>query len=104
MSNCMHAVCLCASPGRERWEVGGLAIATFGIGVTEFVIVGLRLFIGNLLGEKLADRALMLLLYVTLAGQSLVLFAFFFVVESRVASALCVFLMAGFGFASVSPI
>jgi DHA1 family inner membrane transport protein len=100
----MHAVCLCASPGRERWEVGGLAIATFGIGVTEFVIVGLRLFIGNLLGEKLADRALMLLLYVTLAGQSLVLFAFFFVVESRVASALCVFLMAGFGFASVSPI
>lgn len=58
----------------------------------------------NLLGGKLADRALMPLLYVTLAGQALVLFAFFFVVESRVASALCVFLMAGFGFASVSPI
>ncbi|EGH28447.1 Major facilitator superfamily [Pseudomonas syringae pv. atrofaciens] len=38
------------------------------------------------------------------AGQALVLFAFFFVVESRLASAVCVLLMAGFGFASVSPI
>ncbi|MBH1967515.1 MAG: MFS transporter [Pseudomonadales bacterium] len=74
-------------------------------GVTGILFLfGLGLFIGNLLGGKLADRALMPLLYVTLAGQALVLFAFFFVVESRVASALCVFLMAGFGFASVSPI
>jgi DHA1 family inner membrane transport protein len=74
-------------------------------GVTGVLFLfGLGLFIGNLLGGKLADRALMPLLYVTLAGQALVLFAFFFVVESRVASALCVFLMAGFGFASVSPI
>ncbi|WP_202595740.1 MFS transporter [Pseudomonas syringae] len=38
------------------------------------------------------------------AGHALVLFAFFFVVESRLASAVCVLLMAGFGFASVSPI
>ncbi|KPY57720.1 MFS transporter [Pseudomonas syringae] len=74
-------------------------------GVTGMLFLfGLGLFIGNLLGGKLADRALMPLLYATLAGQALVLFAFFFVVESRLASALCVLLMAGFGFASVSPI
>lgn len=74
-------------------------------GVTGILFLfGLGLFIGNILGGKLADRALMPLLYATLAGQALVLFAFFFVVESRVASALCVLLMAGFGFASVSPI
>lgn len=74
-------------------------------GVTGILFLfGLGLFIGNLLGGKLADCALMPLLYVTVAGQALVLFAFFFVVESRVASAICVLLMAGFGFASVSPI
>ncbi len=74
-------------------------------GVTGILFLfGLGLFIGNILGGKLADRALMPLLYATLAAQALVLFAFFFVVESRIASAVCVFLMAGFGFASVSPI
>lgn len=74
-------------------------------GVTGVLFLfGLGLFLGNLLGGKLADRALMPLLYVTLAGQALVLFAFFYTVESRVASALCVFLMATFGFATVSPI
>jgi len=74
-------------------------------GVTGILFLfGLGLFIGNILGGKLADRALMPLLYVTLAAQAVVLFAFFFVVESRVASAVSVLLMAGFGFASVSPI
>jgi len=67
-------------------------------------LFGLGLFVGNLLGGKLADRTLMPLLYVTLAGQALVLFVFFFAVESRLAAALCVPLMAGFGFATVAPI
>jgi len=74
-------------------------------GVTFILFLfGVGLFVGNILGGKLADRALMPLLYATLAGQALVMFAFYFVVESRVASAVCVLLMAGFGFASVSPI
>jgi len=68
------------------------------------LLFGLGLFIGNWLGGKLADRALMPLLYLTLTGQALVLFTFFFVVESRVAAALCVLMMAGFGFATVAPI
>lgn len=74
-------------------------------GVTGILFLfGLGLVIGNHLGGKLADRALMPLLYATLAGQALVLFAFFFLVDSRLACALCVFLMAAFGFATVSPI
>lgn len=74
-------------------------------GITGIMFLfGLGLFIGNILGGKLADKALMPLLYITLAGQAIVLFAFFFVVESVVASAICVLLMAGFGFATVSPI
>ncbi|MCD7098357.1 MFS transporter [Stenotrophomonas sp. MMGLT7] len=67
-------------------------------------LFGLGLFLGNLAGGKLADRALMPVLYATLAGQALVLLAFYFLAESRVASAICVFLMAAFGFATVSPI
>ncbi|KXU37003.1 MFS transporter [Cephaloticoccus primus] len=67
-------------------------------------LFGLGLFIGNLLGGRLADRALMPLLYATLAGQALVMFVLFVAVESRAASALCVLLMAAFGFASVAPI
>lgn len=74
-------------------------------GVTGILFLfGLGLVVGNILGGKLADRALMPLLYISLAAQAIVLFAFFFVVESRAASAVCVLLMAGFGFATVSPI
>ncbi|MFT0891235.1 MFS transporter [Pseudochelatococcus sp. G4_1912] len=74
-----------------------------GVTFTLFLF-GLGLFIGNLVGGRLADRALMPVLYVTLAGQALVLFAFYFLADSRAASSICVFLMAAFGFASVSPI
>jgi len=75
-------------------------------GVTLILFLfGLGLFVGNLLGGRLADRmALMPLLYITLAAQALVLFVFFLVAESSLAAAICIFLMAAFGFASVSPI
>lgn len=67
-------------------------------------LFGLGLFVGNILGGRLADRALMPLLYVTLAAQAVVLVAFYLLAESQVASAICIFLMAAFGFATVSPI
>ncbi|EJF88913.1 MFS transporter [Bartonella tamiae] len=74
-------------------------------GVTVLLLLfGFGLFIGNYIGGKLADKALMPLLYATLIGQAVVLFIFYLVVESQVATALCVFLMAAFGFATVSPI
>lgn len=65
---------------------------------------GVGLFIGNSLGGRYADRALMPLLYVTLLAQALVLFLFAFVAHSQWLSILCIVLMAGFGFATVSPI
>jgi DHA1 family inner membrane transport protein len=67
-------------------------------------LFGLGLFVGNILGGRLADRALMPLLYVTLAAQAVVLVAFYFVAESQAASAICIFLMSAFGFATVAPI
>nr|SAY46174.1 Inner membrane transport protein YdhP [Serratia marcescens] len=67
-------------------------------------LFGLGLFVGNILGGRLADRALMPLLYTTLGGQAVILFVFYFLAESQVASVICIFFMAAFGFATVSPI
>jgi len=44
------------------------------------------------------------MLYGTLLAQALVLFVFHFVASSQLASVVCIFLMAAFGFATVSPI
>lgn len=67
-------------------------------------LFGLGLFVGNILGGRLADRALMPLLYVTLAAQASVLVAFYFLADGQIASAICIFLMSTFGFATVAPI
>ncbi|WHU90238.1 MFS transporter [Pantoea agglomerans] len=68
------------------------------------LLFGLGLFVGNQLGGRYADRALMPMLYVTLAAQAVVLLVFNFTAHSQVMSAVCIFLMAAFGFATVSPI
>lgn len=68
------------------------------------VVFGLGLFLGNLLGGRFADKALMPLLYITLAGQALVMFLFSVTATSQIMSIACILLMAGFGFATVSPI
>lgn len=68
------------------------------------MVFGLGLFVGNWLGGRYADRALMPMLYITLLAQAIVLFAFHFLASSQVASVICIFLMAAFGFATVSPI
>ncbi|WP_349918922.1 hypothetical protein [Aeromonas veronii] len=44
------------------------------------------------------------MLYATLLAQAIVLFVFHFVATSQIASIICIFLMAAFGFATVSPI
>ncbi|TXC70181.1 MFS transporter [Sphingomonas ginsenosidivorax] len=81
-------------------------VAGYGEGAVTWLLAvfGLGLFVGNILGGKLADRALMPLLYVTLAAQAVVLFAFYFVADSQLASVFCIFLMSAFGFATVAPI
>ncbi|CCG88669.1 MFS transporter [Erwinia piriflorinigrans] len=68
------------------------------------LLFGLGLFMGNQLGGRYADRALMPMLYFTLAAQAVVLFVFNFTAHSQIMSAICIFLMAAFGFATVSPI
>ncbi|MDR6711104.1 DHA1 family inner membrane transport protein [Pseudomonas hunanensis] len=68
------------------------------------VVFGLGLFLGNILGGRYADKALMPLLYLTLGGQAIVLLIFSVTAHSQIMSAACILLMAGFGFATVSPI
>ena len=81
-------------------------VAGFSEGAITWLLMvfGLGLFFGNWLGGRYADRALMPMLYGTLLAQALVLFVFHFVASSQLASVVCIFLMAAFGFATVSPI
>nr|WP_255720476.1 MFS transporter [Acuticoccus kalidii] len=67
-------------------------------------LFGLGLFVGNILGGRFADKALMPLLYVSLSAQAVVLLAFYAFAESQIASAISIFLMSAFGFATVAPI
>lgn len=67
-------------------------------------LFGLGLFIGNILGGRFADKALMPLLYVSLGAQAVILLAFYLLAGNQMASAICIFLMSAFGFASVAPI
>jgi len=68
------------------------------------VLFGLGLAVGNWVGGRFADRSLFGTLFVTLAAQAAVLFAFWLGVSNGVLASAAVFLMAAFGFATVSPI
>lgn len=68
------------------------------------VLFGLGLAVGNWCGGRFADRSLFGTLFVTLAAQSAVLLVFWIGVENWVIASASVFLMAAFGFATVSPI
>ncbi|CUJ60085.1 MFS transporter [Achromobacter kerstersii] len=81
-------------------------VAGFSEGAVVWLMAafGVGLFLGNSLGGKFADKALMPLLYITLLGQSVVLFIFSIAAVNQWLSVICITLMAGFGFATVSPI
>ena len=68
------------------------------------VLFGLGLAVGNWVGGRFADRSLFGTLFVTLAAQGIVLLIFWSGVENQFVASACVFLMAAFGFATVSPI
>lgn len=68
------------------------------------VLFGLGLAVGNWIGGRFADRSLFGTLFVTLAAQAAVLLVFWLGVGSGAVASVCVFLMAAFGFATVSPI
>ncbi|MGA5410742.1 MFS transporter [Streptomyces lavendulocolor] len=68
------------------------------------VLFGLGMVGGNLIGGKLADRALMPLLYVSLAALALVLALFTFTAHDKVAAAVTLTLIGALGFATVPPL
>lgn len=68
------------------------------------VLFGLGLGVGNWIGGRFADRSLFGTLFVTLAAQGIVLLVFWTGVENPFIAGTSVFLMAAFGFATVSPI
>ncbi|MFI8527399.1 MFS transporter [Promicromonospora sukumoe] len=67
-------------------------------------VFGLGLFVGNLVGGRLADINLMGLLTWSLAMLTAVLLVFWLAAGSVVVTLVAVFLMAATGFATVSPI
>ncbi|MER5422657.1 MFS transporter [Streptosporangium roseum] len=81
-------------------------VAGFSEGAVSWLLVlfGIGLVIGNLLGGRLADRALMPSLYVLLAGLALVLAVFTFTSRAQIPAAITVFLLGAFGFATVPPL
>lgn len=68
------------------------------------VLFGLGLAFGNWTGGRFADRSLFGTLFVTLTAQGIVLLIFWVGAENQFVAGASVFLMAAFGFATVSPI
>ncbi|WFB08437.1 MFS transporter [Streptomyces sp. LX-29] len=68
------------------------------------VLFGLGLVVGNLIGGRFADRALMPMLYVSLGGLAVVLALFAFTAHHKVAAAVTLALIGMLGFATVPPL
>ncbi|MEB3369665.1 MFS transporter [Saccharopolyspora mangrovi] len=68
------------------------------------VLFGIGMFLGNLLGGKFADRALMPMLFVTLSALGVVLLLFTVTAHSQVLAAITLPVIGGLGFATVPPL
>ncbi|WP_210651016.1 MFS transporter [Nocardioides sp. SYSU D00065] len=68
------------------------------------VLFGVGMFLGNILGGRYADRALMPMLYLTLGGLALVLALFTLTAHNKVLAAVTILLIGGLGFATVPPL
>ncbi|MFC5801223.1 MFS transporter [Streptomyces formicae] len=68
------------------------------------VLFGLGMVGGNLVGGRLADRALMPLLYTSLGALAVVLALFTVTAHSKIAAAVTIVLVGGLGFATVPPL
>ncbi|WP_367124815.1 MFS transporter [Streptomyces phytohabitans] len=68
------------------------------------VLFGLGMVAGNLVGGRLADRALMPLLYGALASLAVVLALFTLTAHDKLAAAITLPLIGAFGFATVPPL
>lgn len=68
------------------------------------VLFGVGMFLGNLIGGRYADRALMPLLYATLGGLAILLALFTVLAHDKVLAAVAVLLVGALGFATVPPL
>ncbi|WP_314612750.1 MFS transporter [Streptomyces stackebrandtii] len=68
------------------------------------VLFGVGMFLGNLLGGRYADRALMPLLYAALGGLALVLALFTVAAHNKILAAIAILLVGALGFATVPPL
>ncbi|WP_369148394.1 MFS transporter [Streptomyces sp. R44] len=68
------------------------------------VLFGIGMFLGNLLGGRFADRALMPLLYATLGGLAIVLALFTVTAHHKILAAVTILLVGALGFATVPPL
>ncbi|MET9066659.1 MFS transporter [Streptosporangium sandarakinum] len=68
------------------------------------VLFGIGMFLGNLIGGRYADRALMPMLYATLGGLAVVLALFTVTAHSKILAAISILLVGALGFATVPPL
>ncbi|MFF9853857.1 MFS transporter [Streptomyces litmocidini] len=68
------------------------------------VLFGVGMFLGNLLGGRFADRALMPMLYAALGGLALVLALFTVTAHNKILAAITILLVGALGFATVPPL
>ncbi|MGW9453405.1 MFS transporter [Streptomyces sp. NPDC055632] len=68
------------------------------------VLFGVGMFLGNLLGGKFADRALMPMLFTALAALTAALLVFTVTAHSKVLAAITLSLIGALGFATVPPL
>ncbi|PWI45059.1 MFS transporter [Streptomyces sp. ICBB 8177] len=81
-------------------------VAGFSDGAVTWLLVlfGVGMVIGNLVGGRFADRALMPMLYTTLGGLALVLGVFTVTAHNEALAAVTVLLVGALGFATVPPL
>ncbi|MFI8961627.1 MFS transporter [Streptomyces sp. NPDC053493] len=81
-------------------------VAGFTEGAVTWLLVlfGVGMFLGNLLGGRFADRALMPLLFVSLGALALVLLLFTATAHDKVLAAITLTLIGALGFATVPPL
>ncbi|GAA4993600.1 MFS transporter [Yinghuangia aomiensis] len=68
------------------------------------VLLGIGMFLGNLIGGRYADRALMPMLYTTLGGLAVALALFTFTAHNKILAAVTLLLVGALGFATVPPL
>ncbi|MGP4091389.1 MFS transporter [Streptomyces sp. KR55] len=81
-------------------------VAGYSAGAVTWLLVlfGIGMFLGNLLGGKFADRALMPMLFTTLAALTVALLLFTATAHNKILAAITLTLIGALGFATVPPL